>query len=70
MVGLFCFFKKEGGFERPLRKQSGGLFLGRGIVPLYRLVPKLADENKLPHCTVTTFPTRKRADAKHRLFFS
>ena len=25
------FFCKRGGFESPLRKQSGGLFLGRGI---------------------------------------
>ncbi|MBR3803084.1 MAG: hypothetical protein IKK37_06520, partial [Clostridia bacterium] len=27
----FIFFAKRGGFESPLRKQSGGLFLGRGI---------------------------------------
>ena len=31
-------------------------FLGRGIAPPYRTVPKLADEIKLPHCTMTTFP--------------
>lgn len=28
---LFYFFAKRGGFESPLRKQSDGLFLGRGI---------------------------------------
>ncbi len=51
---------KEGGFERPLRKQSGGLFLGRGTEPPYHAVPKLTDEIKLPHCTMTTFPNQSK----------
>ena len=33
------FLMGKGGFERPLRKQSGGLFLGRGKIRRFGIAP-------------------------------
>ena len=33
------FFNRSTGFERPLRKHAGGMFLGRGRIPLHSGAP-------------------------------